>query len=138
MLDDPRLLLRSEDLPTRHDAAVAATLAGQWETLENDDACLLLRVAGQLPEAAMIPTARLGLLAGLEDREEGFFGSPLTLALQVLKDASLVEELREGQVRLHPLVREFAAGRTPEEETPAFRRWCATNLTRAYEDVATL
>ena len=138
VLDDPRLLLRSEDLPTRHDAAVAATLAGQWEALENDDARLLLRVAGQLPEAAMIPTTRLGLLAALDDQEDGFFGSSLTLALQVLKDASLVEELREGQVRLHPLVREFAAGQTPAEETPAFRQWCASNLARAYEDIATL
>jgi len=138
VLDDPRLLLRSEDLPTRHDAAVAATLAGQWENVEKDDARLLLRVAGQLPEAAMIPTARLGLLAGLDDQEGGFFGSPLKLALQELTDASLVEELRGKYVRLHPLVREFAAGRTPEEETPAFRLSCATNLARAYEDTATL
>jgi len=138
VLDDPRLLLRSEDLPTRHDAAVAATLAGQWENVENDDARLLLRVAGQLPEAAMIPTARLGLLAGLDDQEGGFFGSPLKLALQELADASLVEELRGKYVRLHPLVREFAAGRTSEEETLAFRRRCATNLARAYEDTAIL
>ena len=138
VLDDPRLLLRSEDLPTRHDAAVAATLAGQWENVENDGARLLLRVAGQLPEAAMIPTARLGLLAGLDDQEGGFFGSPLKLALQELTDASLVEELRGEYVRLHPLVREFAAAQTPAEETPAFRRWCAANLARAYEDTATL
>jgi len=136
VLDDPRLLLRSEDLPTRHDAAVAATLASQWETLENDHACLLLRVAGQLPEAAMIPTARLGLLAGLDNQEDGFFGSPLTLALQELKDGSLVEELREGQVRLHPLIREFAAARTPADASPSFRRWCAANLARTYKDVA--
>jgi WD40 repeat protein len=138
VLDDPRLLLRPEDLPTRHSAAVAATLASQWENVENDDARLLLRVAGQLPEAAMISTARLGLLARLDDREGGFFGSPLKLALQELTDASLVEELRGKYVRLHPLVREFAAGQTPEEETPALRRWCATNLATAYEDIVTL
>jgi hypothetical protein len=140
VLDDPRAQLRPEDLPTRHDAAVAATLAGQWEALESDDARLLLRVAGQLPEAALIPTARLGLLAGLGSQveEEGFFGSPLTLALRELEDASLVEELREGQVRLHPLVREFAARQTPEKEIPAFRRWCAAKLAAAYEDVTIL
>ena len=34
-------------------------------------------------------------------------------ALGQLADASLVEELLEEQLRLHPLVREFAAARTP-------------------------
>ena len=138
VLDDPRLSLRPEDLPTRHDAAVAATLASQWETLESDDARLLLRAAGQLPEATLIPIARLGLMTGLYDREADFFGSPLILALWELKDTSLVEELREGQVWLHPLVCEFAARQTPEGEIPTFRQWCAVNLATAYEDIPTL
>jgi len=138
VLDDPRGRLRATDLPTRHIAAVAATLASQWDALESDDARRLLRVAGQLPEAALIPAARLGLLTGLDDREGGFFGSTLELALQELKDASLVEELRGRQVRLHPLVREFASGQTPEAELPAFHRRCAVNLASAYEDVVIL
>ena len=138
VLDDPRARLRSQDLPTRHEAAVAATLASQWEILESEDSRLLLRVAGQLPEAAQIPTARLGLLAGLDEREAGFFGSPLQMALEELENASLVEELRAEQVRLHPLVREFAARQTEEAEAPAFRRCGAANLAAAYENIATL
>jgi WD40 repeat protein len=138
VLDDPRGGLRSEDLPTRHDAAVAATLASQWKMLQSDNARLLLRVAGQLPEAALIPTTRLGLLAGLDDQETDFFGSPLALALRELEDGSLVEELWGDQVRLHPLVLEFAARQTLEEETPTFRQWCAANLATAYEDIVTL
>jgi len=138
VLDDPRTRLRSEDLPTRHNAAVTATLSSQWETLESDEARLLLRVAGQLPEAAVIPTVFLALLAGLSSQEKDFFGSPSELALLDLEDASLVEELREKHVRLHPLVREFAAQQTPENETLHFRMWCAANLASAYEDFAIL
>jgi WD40 repeat protein len=141
VLDDPRIPLRPEHLGTRHDAGVAATLAGQWDALPGEDARLLLRVAGQLPEAAQIPTARLGLLVGLytpDEREGDFFGPPLLLALRELEEASLVMELREGHVRLHPLVREFAAGKTAEVEAASFRRSCAGNVATAYEDCATL
>jgi WD40 repeat protein len=138
VLDDPRGRLRQVDLPTRHEAAVEATLKSQWDDLRSDDARLLLRVASQLPEAALIPAARLGLLAGLSDQEEGFFGSPLTLAWQELQDASLVEELREDQVRLHPLVHAFAARQTSETDAFTFRQQCAAKLVAAYEDVAVL
>jgi WD40 repeat protein len=138
VLDDSRGGVRSEHLGTIHNAAMEATLKGQWDDLRSGNARLLLCVAGQLPEAALIPAARLGLLAGLSDQEEGFFGSPLTLAWQELQDASLVEELREDQVRLHPLVRAFAARQTPKEEVPAFRQWCVANLVAAYEDATTL
>jgi hypothetical protein len=128
VLDDPRARLRAEDLGTRHDAAVAATLGGQWEMIESEEACRLLQVMGQLPEAALVSVPRLGLLAGLADREESFFGSPLALALRELDGASLIERLGEnpsrpgeGRVRLHLLVRAFAARQTPEGERDAFR-----------------
>ena len=137
VLDDSRVALRAEDLPTRHEAALTATLAGQWAVL-GEGARLALRVAGQLPEAAPVPAARLGLLAELDDRAQGFFGSPLDAALRELGDASLLEELRAGQVRLHPLVREFAARQTPPAEGAAFRLGCMARLAGAYEDVARL
>jgi WD40 repeat protein len=138
VLDDPRARLRPEGLGTRYDAAVAATLAGQWEALEGEETRLLLRVLGQLPEAALVPVPRLGLLAGLEEREGSFFGSLLALALQELEDASLVERLGENRVRLHPLVHAFAAQCTPPDEMPAFRQGCAARLLAAYEEIATL
>ena len=50
-----------------HDAAVAATLKNQWDTLKPGDetARLILRVAGQFGEAASISTHTLGLFAGV-------------------------------------------------------------------------
>ena len=59
VVDDRRGGVRDTDLGTRHAAAVAATLAEQWEGL-SEEARLLLRAAGQLPEAATIPRGTAG------------------------------------------------------------------------------
>lgn len=126
-----------------HAAAIAATLGEQWDALGSgrqvdDDARLLLRTAGQLPEAAQIPGARLELLAGLaRSVQYNAPGSPsrLVRALRRLERASLVEALQGAEVRLHPLVREFAAEKTPAPETAAFRLQCAEHLLEAYKDV---
>jgi hypothetical protein len=138
VVDDPRGQVRPDDLGTRHAAAVEATLREQYDLLQNDDARLLLRVAGQLAEAAQIPVARLGLLAGVSDEDDDFFGSPLRLAADELFDTSFVESLTAGQMRLHPLVREFAARCTPMEQVLAFRRELAVCLFDAYSHVLTL
>ena len=137
VVDDPKGKVSADDSATRHTAAVAATLAEQWKSLESDDARLLLRVAGQLPAAAQIPVARLGLLAGISD-EDDIFGSPLELATAELENASLIEKLQADELRLHPLVREFAAAQTPDSERDDFRSACAENLHRAYSDFITL
>src|SRR5208337_3054199 len=50
--------------------AVEATLRQQWGALDDEDARSLLLVAGQLPEAAVIPNERLGLLAGVAVRSD--------------------------------------------------------------------
>jgi NB-ARC domain len=101
------------DLPTRHDAAVGATLRLQWRALEgtarkNQEARLLLTAAALLGEAAVMPRARLALLTGLRDRAEDGHPARLGSALRVLHGLWLVEELTEQEIRLHPLVREFA------------------------------
>src|SRR5207302_580858 len=83
---------------------------------------LLLRVAGQLPEAAAFPIDTRGLRGQVSPSGRPGSPSPLARALKRLHNASLVEELRQGRMRLHPLVREFALGQTPEEEAAAFRR----------------
>ncbi|MFN8467927.1 MAG: effector-associated domain EAD1-containing protein [Caldilineaceae bacterium] len=137
VVDDPRGGVREEELGTRHAAAVAATLAEQWEGL-GEDARLLLRAAGQLPEAAAIPLARLGLLTGLKEGDGDFFGASLVDAAGELVDASLLEDLRGDLVRLHPLVRVFAAQQTAEEEREGFRRECGARLIGAYDDLAVL
>ena len=137
VVDDKRGGVREEQLGTRHAAAVAATLGEQWEGL-SEEARLLLRVAGELPEAAAIPLARLGLLVGLPEGGGDFFGAPLGDAARELIEASLLEDLRGDLVRLHPLVREFAAQQTMEGEREGFRWECGARLIVAYDDLAVL
>jgi len=137
-LDEEGALLSPANLPAIHAAALTATLRTQWEALDNADARLLLRVAGQLPEAAQIPTARLGLLAGLEDDERPGRPSRLARALRRLEVLSLVEELRGDELRLHPLVREFAEAQTPAQVRDGFCKECAARLLAAYGDLARL
>ena len=123
-----------------HDAAVAATLQTQWDVLRKDDeaARLVFRTAGQFAEAAAIPTATLGLFAGVPDVGELGDPSPLRRTLKRLHSVRLVEELLERHVRLHPLVREFSASLTFPEETPSFRHECACRVVRAFEDFTRL
>jgi WD40 repeat protein len=122
---------------TRHEAGLAAALEAQWATLGNE-AQMLLRVAGQLSEAAHVPVARLGLLAGVPDEGTSFFDVTLAVALAQLQDASLIEELAGDQARLHPLVREFARDRTLAEEKATFLAKCVLRLTTAFSDIQTL
>ncbi len=131
--------LSHNKLQSIHKDAVEATLRQQWDALDDEDARSLLLVAGQLPEAAVIPNERLGLLAGVAVRsDDGEGPSSLDEALRQLEDDCLVEELRRDQVRLNPLVREFAERLTPAETRDAFRLACARRMVAAYEDYATL
>src|SRR5271166_1405337 len=131
--------LSDNELQSIHKDAVEATLRQQWDALDDGDARSLLLVAGQLPEAAVIPNERLGLLAGVAVRsDDGEGPSSLDEALRRLEDDCLVEELRRDQVRLHPLVCEFAERLTPAEARDAFRLACAGRMAAAYEDYATL
>ncbi|HKI16782.1 MAG TPA: SIR2 family protein, partial [Isosphaeraceae bacterium] len=131
--------LSENELQSIHEDAVEATLRQQWDALDDEDARRLLLVAGQLPEAAVIPNERLGLLAGVAVRsDDGEGPSSLDEALRRLEDDCLVEELRRDQMRLHPLVREFAERLTPAATRDAFRLACAGRMAAAYEDYATL
>jgi hypothetical protein len=89
--------------------AVNTTLQTQWKRLDDDDARLLFRALGQFPEASWIPISRLGLLTGIESETKLGRPSPLTVALKKLYGVSLIGELSEDRLRLHPLVQEFAA-----------------------------
>jgi WD40 repeat protein len=137
-LDDEAAELSPASLPAIHEAAVTATLNTQWDALQDETARLLLKVAGQLPEAAIIPAARLGLLAGTATDDRPGHPSPLARALKRLENASLAEVLLNGQIRLHPLFREYAHRKTPEEQSPEFRRSCAANFARAYSSYSVL
>lgn len=124
------------DLPTRHDAAVRATLKSQWDVLENEDARLVLQAAALLGEAVQIPRARLVLLIGLSDESTEGFPTPLEQALVVLHDLWLVEDLTEQEIRLHPLVGQFAVGTIPAPKSYAYA--CLTRMANSLGNFARL
>ncbi|WP_437839850.1 CHAT domain-containing protein [Sorangium sp. So ce1153] len=98
-----------EELATRHEATVKATLQSQWDALENADARLVLKTAALLDVAAEIPRARLSLLTGLESEAEEGFPGRLQGALREIGALSFLEPMRgRDVVRLEPLVWEFA------------------------------
>jgi hypothetical protein len=127
--------LVDEDLPTRHEASVEATLRLDWEALAKlpgggQAERRVLQAAALLGEAAEVPTARLALLTGLSERaEKAGYPAPLGAALRRLGELSLVEALGEKAIQLHPLVREFAERRIAGRE--AFAADCAGNLGEA-------
>ncbi len=127
---------RRATLATRHNAAVEATLRMQWAALGSKEGRDVLRTAALLAEAAAIPRARLALLTGLGEKTVRGRPAPLKKALDELHRLSLVEELTAEDVRLHPLVREFAKKETDKPE--AFAAECAARLGEALRDMGRL
>jgi WD40 repeat protein len=113
-------------LATQHDAAVTATLRNQWDALGTTDARHTLQVAALLRNSARVSRAMLAHLTGLSNESKDGYLPPLEEALSELLEWSLVEELTEETIRLHPLVREFAASRIEDRE--AFAAACAKRL----------
>ena len=123
-------------LGTLHDPALTATLRAQWNALESEDAKLALTTAALLGEAAFVPRARLALLTGLIEKAEPGYPAPLEEALRELGGLSLVEELSEHEIRLHPLVREFAEKQI--DARAVFAAECAARLGEALWDMGRL
>ena len=119
-LDADAAELTEADLRRMHDPAVAATISEQWASMRDESARLLLRVASLFSESIAVPLSRLGLLAGLGDEARPGRRSPLRRAAQRLDDSCLVERLESDRLRLHPLIREFAAAQTPHEQAEEF------------------
>jgi len=130
--------LTEADLRGVHDPAVAATIGEQWDALGDESARLLLRVASLFAESVAVPIARLSLLASLGDEARPGRLSPLRRALKRLDDACLIERLEDDDLRLHPLIREFAAGRTSAEQVDDFRRQCLERAAAALEHFPTI
>ncbi|MCI0695491.1 NB-ARC domain-containing protein [candidate division KSB1 bacterium] len=128
-----------EELSTRHDPAVRATLKSQWDKLTDENAKQLFLLAALFPETAIIPKARLGLLAGIG---LGTFkiDRPLEKAFFLLHELNLVEKLesKASAIRLHPLVRDFARRLIPDNDQAAFKAAAVANLESAYDDLARL
>jgi WD40 repeat protein len=128
--------LSPASLATRHEAAVRATLTSQWEAVSSEEARLAFRVAGLLPEGAVIPKGRLGVLTGLHQAPDALV-RPLDDACLELQDLSLADAVDAGRgLRLHPLVQEFALGVISD---PAAERAAASErMAKAYADAASL
>ncbi|WP_437593510.1 AAA family ATPase [Sorangium sp. So ce1000] len=123
-----------EELATRHEATVMATLQSQWDALENADAREVLKTAALLDVAADIPQARLSLLTGLAGEAEEGFPVPLHDALREISALSFVEPRRERDgIRLEPLAWEFAKLKIDAPE--AFAAACAERLGEALRDM---
>jgi WD40 repeat protein len=137
-LDADAAELTEADLRRVHDPAVAATIGEQWAALEDESSSLLLRVASLFPESFAVPIARLGLLAGLTGEARPGRPSPLRRAVKRLDDACLIERLEADRVRLHPLIREFAARQISPDEVGDFRRECIERAAAALEHFPTL
>jgi WD40 repeat protein len=144
--------VRAADLPTRveeilkaaaagnlelkHQVAVSATLQTQWQRLGDNDARLLFRAAGQFPEASWIPVPRLGLLTGIESEAKAGRPSPLNVVLKKLHAVSLIEELSDDRLRLHPLVQEFAVSLSQPPEP--FHMEMAERVAAEFKDLLRL
>ncbi len=141
--------VRAVDLPTRieeilkaaaagnlelkHQVAVSATLQTQWKRLDDEDAKLLFRAAGQFPEASWILIPRLGLLTGIDSEAKSGYPSSLSVTLKKLHMVSLIDEFSEDRLRLHPLVQKFAASlSTPPE---SFRLEMAERVAKEFDDL---
>ncbi len=126
-----------EDLETYYEISLTPALKAQWGMVDDEYARKLFKLAGQFGEAAVLPLIRLGLLTNMHDDDDGY-ETPLTDARDELLAVSLIESLEDDHIRLHPLVREFAAGQTADGERAAFLSQCAANLADAFEDMAAL
>lgn len=125
ILDD-NSTLNKYDLPTHHDPRVSATLKLQWKALRNKKARYVFRVFGMLRNDLQISYSALVLLSGLSDESE------LDEAVVALRELSLLEELQGGMMlRIHTLVREFAASKTSRKKQTNFCVELATNVVQA-------
>ncbi len=115
------------DLPTRHDTSIAATLKLQWDAVKNENARMVLQTAALLGQGTLIPRDRLAVFSGLTDEETRIgYPSLLAEALTTLVEMSLVEELTEKDIRLHPLVQNFS--KNSIHNYSSFASTCITHL----------
>ena len=125
-----------KDLPTRHDQVMQATLVMQCQALKGEDAQLVLQVAAIQGEAAQVPLARLALMTELDGQPKPGYPDPLEEAVAELQGLSLIEELNEKTIRLHPLVAKLVESRI--ENQVEFASVCAGLLADALWDMARL
>ena len=131
--------LVSSELATRHAAAVEVTLRTQLARLDDAIALSVFRTVSLFPESAMIPKARLRLLAEAPRARDGP-ETQVTRAINLLVRLSLMEEIGRNReaIRMHPLVRSFALDSIQDSERSSIRATAAERLVTAYQDARLL
>jgi len=117
---------------------VTETFRLSWEKVRTKEAQRMFLLASYFPEATPIPLWLLGLASGLG--ENGDIFEPLGQARFHLLELSLLEELSNEQVRLHPLVREFGRQLVTEDEDKgkALLEEAAEHLATEFKDLCKL
>lgn len=100
------------NVPEYANFAVGAALGWHWEHLEHENAQQLMTLAAAYREAAIIPLARLRILANLPSESDSL-AQPFHDALEEIVSLNLVEQVGKDAIRLHPLVREEVRKRAP-------------------------
>jgi len=128
--------LRDHDLATRHRVGLKLVLQESIKHLDPRGRTLtLLRVVAEFAANEMVPRRRIGLAAGFDD--EALDGRPDELAVAVggLHSASLADELSDGSLRLHPLVRDFTLSHSWDMSRQALHEQIAENAAKRCRDV---
>jgi WD40 repeat protein len=121
-----------QELTTRHEAVISATLDGHLRVLDESSRSLLSLIAF-FPEASIVPRERLRFLFE-EPGARSALAGPADRALDVLRTLNLVERLEGDRgVRLHPIVRAQVAAATTEVES--LKAKAAEHAKLAYESV---
>lgn len=113
---------------------LAAVLKLQWSALTSSEARRTLRTGTLFGESANVSRAHLSLLTSLSEEAEDGYDSPFDEALLELRNWSLIEEMPDGDLRLHPLVREFVMQSESADEREMCRVQVETALLDALED----
>jgi WD40 repeat protein len=122
--------LTPEDLATRHDAVISATLEGHLASLGNPRSREVLLVLALHPESDIVSPRHLEVLvADVVPRE---LLSPVMAALGELTALRLVDRLPSASIRIHPFIRAFVLGAAGEDERAAQRQQCAVNVGNLY------
>jgi WD40 repeat protein len=115
------------------DARLFSTFLLSWQNVRNPDAQRLFKLASFFPEAAPIPLWLLALAAKLEGNTSI---ESLGKARLELSRWSLIEELPNDAIRLHPIIREVACYLVAhDKERDALLTAAQAHLTNEFTDI---
>jgi len=103
------------DLATRHSVATTTIFQSQWDSLNDNNAQLILQTASVIGDLVKIDTRRLAFFSGLHSQKRRGYPAVFRKALLQLRDLWLVEMLNKDEIRIHPLIREFANRTIPDQ-----------------------